>query len=421
MNMKKNAFLFLMLLLLGVTGICAQDLSQPSKKELYQRARDALKESLENGDMERSGQALDYLKENVKNGAPLNRFEEHLANMELQRFEEGILLYSDIRHIFLDPDYKTTDTRNSADDKLNQYLFRNLTPFTKQVADSLYARAEASDVKQEYKDLYKTLLYSELVIGFRTAYVGGMAFIYHVIADTTNAEDFLVSAKAFTEKYPLSEHSVYLKNKTIPFVQEFMDEQRLFRKDPIAKKYYTGGFDLYAGTWFGFVGGSINKIAEAESQTPIQLEAQIRYKRVSVGGFIDHAFAFKPKGYTESMKYYDTKSTAEMLGVTLGFTAFDSHYWRVEPFVGTGTSFIADGMLEYDITPLWVLGTNADFRFGWTKPSHPRGLSFAFMLRLKYKAMFGTAEPTVENGGHRDPSRGVAYHVFGLSLGVNIW
>ena len=418
----KVRFLLVLVILLA-SGLWAQDLSQPSKKELYQRARDAMKTALESGDYDRAGQALDYLKENVKNGAPLNRFEEHLANMELNRFEDGILLYGDIRHVFLDPEYKVADSRVSVDDQLNRYLFRNFMPFTRRTVDSLYARAEASDVKREYKDLYKTLLYSELVIGFNTVRVGRASYMYHVISDTTDAEDFLVAAKHFTESYPLSEHSVYLKKNAIPFVENYMTEVREFRRDPISKKYYTGGVDAYVGSWIGFASGGISDVSKTEMDTPFQLEVQLRFRRFSLGAFIDHGLAVKPNFKYENkyMGCYNGEVAGdEMLGVTFGFTAYDSHYLRVEPFFGVGESYM-EGFEDYWISPLWIFGANADYRFYATHPKHPTGMSLAFMLRFKYKASVGSAESTVINGGVKNPSYGAVYHSFGLSLGVNIW
>ena len=87
-------FLFAAFLLLGFSVPMAQDSSpKPSKKELFLRARDVLKTSLESGDTARARQALDYLKTNVEEGAPLTRFEEYLADMETGRYEQGIELY----------------------------------------------------------------------------------------------------------------------------------------------------------------------------------------------------------------------------------------------------------------------------------------------------------------------------------------
>ena len=78
--------------------------------------------------------------------------------MELGRYEEGILLYADLRHSVMDNEYKPErEERVEEYDPLSKYLFRDLNPFTQAKADSLYAIVEKSDVKQEYKELYRKI------------------------------------------------------------------------------------------------------------------------------------------------------------------------------------------------------------------------------------------------------------------------
>lgn len=86
-------------------GVFAQDTSLPSKKTLYQRARETLMQSLMQGDMERAGQAIDYLKENIENGAPFTIAEEYIADMKVGRYVDGIRIYADICRYNLDTTY----------------------------------------------------------------------------------------------------------------------------------------------------------------------------------------------------------------------------------------------------------------------------------------------------------------------------
>ena len=119
--MKFRSIIF-MLLFLMVSGLWAQDMNQPSKKELFRRARDVLKASLESKDYEKAGQALGYLQENVKEGAPLLVFEEYLAEMEMGRYEEGIRNYANQRRILLDSAYNPpNDQRINEKDGLQNY------------------------------------------------------------------------------------------------------------------------------------------------------------------------------------------------------------------------------------------------------------------------------------------------------------
>ena len=160
MRVKIIKIIFAVLAFFFVINAFAQETSSvPSKKELYLRAREALKEALEKGNLERACEAFDYLKANVNAGAPLGLFEEYLVNMEVGRFEDGILLYADMRRSVMDPSYKLDrEKRTLTEDPLNLYLYRNLNPFTQAKVDSLYARVEQSDVKPEYKELYRIFL-----------------------------------------------------------------------------------------------------------------------------------------------------------------------------------------------------------------------------------------------------------------------
>ena len=75
-------FIFLLLVSAGLWAAESADAREKvSKRELFLRARDVLKTSLESGDTARACEALDYLAANVAQGAPLSRFEEYLANM----------------------------------------------------------------------------------------------------------------------------------------------------------------------------------------------------------------------------------------------------------------------------------------------------------------------------------------------------
>src|SRR5574344_1650686 len=117
--------------------------SEPSKKELFAKARDVLKESLENKNKDRAKQAFQYLQDNVKNGAPLMKFEEYLIHMELVEYEQGILIYAEMRRTVIDSTY-TTKKKNRvyAEDPLNSYLKRNFSPITKKKAAKIIDRVD---------------------------------------------------------------------------------------------------------------------------------------------------------------------------------------------------------------------------------------------------------------------------------------
>lgn len=432
--MKKILYTISLLLLVGGA------LANPSKKELFSRARDALKASLVQQDFERSKQAIEYLKSHIDEGAPFWEFEEYLALMEMGEYDQGVEIYANARRIVLDSSYhpEMKNRVNPEDDPLHLYLYRNVVPFTKTTADSLASIVQKSNAKDENKLLFKTLLNAELVIGLRTfSYGENIRFTYRVIADTTAAEDFLKNAKEYIERYSQSVHAQYLKDQVVPFVQGYMDKQREFRRDPIAHKYYTGGMGLYAGTWIGFLCGEMSDVAETEMGTPLQFEVEFRVKRFSLAAFMQFGMIVKPKALHEVdvdegsfSGFYGSdaidETVDESFGMTLGFTAYDSHYLRVEPFMGMGVtympSFSTPLFEEYSTGAQWIMGANVDFRFAAGNPKRIGALSFAGILRFKYKVMLGTAESnTGSNGGYIPPSYGTVHHEFGLSVGFNLW
>lgn len=389
--------------------------SEPSKKELFAKARDVLKESLENENKDRAKQAFLYLQDNVKNGAPLMKFEEYLIHMELGEYEQGILIYAELRRTVLDSTYTPKkENRVYAEDPLHSYLFRNFSPFTKEKADSLIARVNASDIKQQYKDLYAALVYSELVIDIERVNVYGSQYLFSAIKDTTYAENFLTLAKNYT-KYDLSAgSSYYLKNQTIPFVQKFMDKYRDFRKDPLKHKYYTGGLGIYAMKWVGFLSGDAAKyLNDKMGDDDLFLEAEIRYKRFSVSGFFSYGLVLEPN-YKDV--WQDDEDEDESIGLTLGFTVFDSRFLRATPFIGIGSTT----MLEADevIEPEWILGLDGDIRLLASKPRKIGGLSVAVLIRAKYMAQIGHfSDDEVDK-----PVNGtLVNHTFALGIGVNLW
>lgn len=412
--MKKTLFVLVLLISVEVS------FATPSKKELFSRARDALKTSLESKDFARSRLAIDYLKQNLAEGAPLSYFEEYLALMEMGEYDEAIPIYADTRRLVLDSTYSPRNDRlvDAGDDVLRFYLFRNFTSFTKTKADSLIALVDSSDAKQQNKALFKALVYADIVIILRGYSFGGDGgYFFKEIADTTAAEDFLKNAKQYVEEYSHCEHARYLKEQTIPFVEKYMAQQRLFQKDPIAHKFYTGGLGLYIGTWSGFVSGEITDYVKDKMAGAFQLEAQLRYKRFALSFFMEFGLNNQPKWNEPGEKSSNRDGTE---GLTLGFNAYDSHALRVEPFVGIAQTHM--GALEdYYIVPHWVLGTNVDVRFFATKPERVGSLSVAFLLRVKYKVMFGTAEPEGSRNSDYPKSFGAVYHMFGVSLGVNLW
>lgn len=393
--MKRSIFAFLLLTLCA--GLVFAEEQTISKKELYSRARDALKTSLETGNKERAEQALGYLQKNVKDGAPLIRFEEYLVNMELGNYETALSIYADLRRTVLDPDYKPKEElRLVVDDPLATYLRRGLRPFTIAKADSLYALVNKSDVKEEDKKLYRALLYSELM---------------H--EDLASGEAFIAAAKDYAMFHPTSPYAEFLKNYTIPYAERIWKRMREFKEDPLKHKYYTGGLGAHVYTWTGFMTGDIADVADVETGGAFLVDVTMRLWRVSLNAFLAYGMSTEPKNIDEDSYWSD--SDDESIGLTLGFTAFDSRYFRVEPFLGWGASYFMSDELASDD---FIIGCNADFRFWASKPVHLGALSVALDLRFKYMFQLGTfSDYNLTDSDDWSANR----HTFAIGLGVELW
>lgn len=388
------------------------------------RARDVLKTSLESGDRDRADQAFNYLKANAKEGAPLTHFEEYLINMELNNFAQGIDIYADLRRIMLDSTYKPErENRVTEQDPLAVYLYRDLHPFTLQKADSLSARVDSSDVSDEYKELYRLLLYSELaVVWMKNSYFGHNIY-WMQVSDTTSAGLLLDCGKKFVNKHPNSPYSRFLDEQTLPYVEKVMKPLRDFRVDPLKHKYYTGGIGLFIGQWLGFMTGDATDYFDTKMGSSFIGEVSLQIRRFSFNALWAYGLI------NREVDYQWDESEDELMGLSLGFTAFDSRFLKTEPFIGVGEyNFMTS---HADVATVLLLGLNADVRLLAAKPQRMGNLSFALIARFKYMMQFGTyasgsewrscdsysGECTEE---HRNEA-GFVNHQFSLSLGVYLW
>lgn len=423
--MKIRSLLFL-LVLLFFAGVSAADTDESvniSKKELFSRARDALKTALETGDRDRAEQAFDYLKNNIADGAPLTRFEEYLINMELKNFGNGIKIYAELRQTLLDSTYSAKmETRVTTQDPLSFYLYRGLYPFTIEKADSLAARVDSSDISDEYKELYRLLLYSEIAIALVRMNYHGHVFYVNEIKDTTSAGYFLERGKKYVEQYPASPYVTFLKEQTVPFVENYMVPLREYRKDPFRFKYYTGGVNIFVYKFLGMLGGEASDYMDDKMGSSFMGELSIRWWRISMSAFWAYGLITTPKD-EESFYYYDDDYEDEVTGFSIGFTAFDSRFVRVEPFIGfTQTNYMMiDAVSDFE----FLVGNNLDLRLFAKKPKtpNPNAFSFTLNLRLKYMLQAGSVDLPVrdKSGEYSDKSISSLRHTFGLGLGFELW
>lgn len=405
-----------MLVFLGASSLWAQ--KSVSKKELYSRAREVLMESLVRKDSAHAEEAYGYLQAHVSEGAPLTIFEEYLIDMEMGKYADGVRKYASEFRIMLDSSYipgKETE-RFSENDALHKHLYRPFDPFTAAKADSMVKLVDASNVDAELKDLYATIIYAEITIGFETYKTRSGTLLFRFVRDTSRVDQFLARAHNYVEKNPYAEHSGYLKYSTIPMVEKMIGRMREFNEDPFKHKYYTGGIGVYGGVWTGIISGDVNDyfITKMGDDINMNFEASLLIRRVALNFFYNYGFVTKPENFD-----WD-ESEDEMIGFSLGFTAFDSRFVRVEPFVGYG---VYDFMLVESSSDVLVLGLNTDLRLPLKKPSRYGGLALVLVARLKYQANFGTLGFTAYDREHnaKDVDAGFIAHQFGINLGLFLW
>ncbi|MBO7551561.1 MAG: hypothetical protein J6T62_08610 [Fibrobacter sp.] len=409
--MKSRVLFLVMSILLGASCLWAQN-ALP-KKEMYSRARDMLKESLERRDFELAGEAYGYLRAHVSEGAPLTIFEEYLIDMEMGKYADGIRKYASELRILLDSSYvpgKETQ-RVLEKDALHKHLYDPFNPFTVAKVDSMVNLVDASDVDSELKDLYATMMYAELTLGF-DGYSSNLGRIVRCfVKDTTRADQFLVRARSYVGKSPYTEHSGYLKASIIPLVETVVTRMHEFNENPLKHKYYTGGLGLYGGFWTGFITGDAADHIQTKMGQSFNIEGSLQFGRVSLNAFWNYGIISTPDSANTDGEY---EYEDDAVGLTLGFTAYELRFMRFEPFIGFGTY---DFMTFIDESSnVFVLGLNTDVRYPLKKPSRYGGMALLVVMRFKYQALFGT----LENKKYGIDG-GFVTHQFGANLGFFIW
>lgn len=387
--------------------------NQPSQKELYSRAREILKNSLENGDLEKGRQALEYLQSKVSSGAPLEKSEEFQIYFELGEYEKGITLYEDAVHAELDPAYHPkAELRNSVNDALSQYLQKKWSSKdnvqNKIRQDSLVNIVNHSEAKQQQKDLFSTLIHLNLL-----DYIQFKDGDFVNIEDTMQVHQFIDEANQYCEKYPNTDAGIYLKENVIPNVKKHLKQMDDYRRDPLIYNYYTGGLSFYVGKWLiGLLSGNATEYLKDSRGTSLMLEAELQIRRIAFTGFYTFGLITKPK---YDKKFWDTHED-ESIGLTLGYVAYDTRFLKVTPFIGYGSTVLTT--VDEEIEPQIILGVNVDSHLWFSKPFDFLFASFGFNARFKYMMQIGELK---DYSGKEDIKATTVHHTFALELGIALW
>lgn len=403
-------------------ALFALDLTAPSKAELYKRARSALLKSVVLGDVQRASDALDYLKSEVKDGAPLTEREEYLIDLLIGRIDDGVRLYVNHQRSSFDSTYNEEGIkRESVEDPLSNYLSKKYGILDRNATDSLVNLVRASDISSEQKELYAVLTYFDLSVLFSFHFLPGKQYYFSTsVRDSACAQTFLNRAQQFIEHFPYSEYTQFLKDQVVPMVKDPFEREENYKKDPWMYKYYTGGLGAFVGGWGGFLMGGASDILESSMGFPPTLEASLQIWRISVDLY--YICGLKTYANYAGNTYFLDLYEDESYGINLGYTIYDSRFFKVSPFLGYGWyDFLSveeqreNGDYEFSVISL---GTNVDFRFFATEPSSVMGFSVALIARFKYMAQFGTFKDEYKGKSYDE---GFIVQTFGLSMGLYFW
>lgn len=387
------------------------------KKELTARARTVLLEALTNKDSEKAHTAFGYLQANIKNGAPLSLSEEYMIYFELGEYENGIRAYE--KHVLSQKDgtySNEQDHRIHAHDKLTYFLdakwSRYYTKNGKIFKDSLINEVNNSGINQEYKDLYPMLIQiDEIYLSWIQS--DGL----HDSSESAKIHKYQDQATIYCSKYPTTNTARYLKEQVIPTIDKILKDEETRRQDPFFDRYYTGGFSIYAGKWYGFLSGEITEYIKDKMDNTLMFEGEIQVRRIAISAIYSMGMITNPKYDTTSW----TNENDGNFSMTLGYVVYDSRFLKTTPFAGVGTTFFETK--ENLVEPLWILGMNIDSRLLFTKPPK-RGTSFGINARFKYMMQIGEFDSSNDhNFNKKDPSieATMINHTFALELGVLIW
>lgn len=391
--------------------------NKPSKKDLAYKARDVLMESLSKGDSANARTALEYLQANIDNGAPLTKHEEFKIYFELGDYENGILVFEDIAHSDYDTTYKnSTDFRISAEDNLKKFLDliwgNSDSDNYKDFYDSLIREVNQSSIEQKYKDLFSTLISLKNIDQYNLKYNN-----ISNSKDSLQIVEFLDRAEKYCNKYPTTNTSFLLKEQVIPLIKNFRKKDETHKQDPLISKYYTGGFSIYVGKWYGLLSGDITKYMKNKIGNTFIFEGEIQVYRVALNGAFSMGMITNPK-YDE--KDYSNDDDGNF-ALSLGYVTYDSRFFKTTPFIGVGTMYF---QTKGNLTePLLVLGANIDSHLLFTN-SFKNEPSIGINARFKYMMQIGKFNSKNDKDFDEHDTQIKATmisHTFALELGVLIW
>lgn len=338
MRSSLNVLIGLLLLLNAFTFAVPQRLYSPANKEWFQKSRNSLLESLINGDSSRVVSIIDSLREKSPDEFAIDNLEAMEAYFLVGRYDLAFPLWaielekrdnvvgysfiSDSLLEYLDQNMNFSDSK-VLEKELQKAMYNAGSAELQDFAMILYELSPYFDVKNKFNAthirtwgdghvVYKPILENIQEDSIFLIRISDFHF-YRSYVDINNLKELAAKMEKFEQNYPQSSYISWVKKVHQHLLDVIGDLPG--RLDYTVGRLYTGGIGFEG--WYSASG----------------LEFAISLQRWRI--LIIPTY-FMGSG-DDGNEFY----------VNLGFDAYELTRFKVVPFVGYGSAFVAGGQLEF--------------------------------------------------------------------------
>jgi hypothetical protein len=391
-----------LLLLNALSFADSQRFYSPETKEWFQKSRSSLLESLKNGDSSRVVSIIDSLREKSPDEYAIDNLEVMEAYFLVGRYDLAFPLWtvelekrdnvvgysfvSDSLLEYLDQNMNFADSR-VLENVLQKAMYNAGSTELQDFAMILYELSPYFDVKNKYNAthvrtwedghvVYKPILENIQEESIFLIRVSDFHF-YRPGVDMDNLKELAAKMDKFEQNYPQSSYISWVQKEHKLLLDVIGDIPRHF--DYTVDRLYTGGVGFEA--WYSASG--------VEFAVPLQ-----RWRILIIPTY-----------------FMGSEDDENDFYVNLGFDAFELKRFKVVPFVGFGTAFVAGGQLEFR---------------GWleSRPDPKFHVATYLSLKMKYEASYGERTVKTENvsvDGENSRKEKSFRHRFFVGLGLHLW
>jgi hypothetical protein len=391
-----------LLLLNALSFADSQRFYSPETKEWFQKSRSSLLESLKNGDSSRVVSIIDSLREKSPDEYAIDNLEVMEAYFLVGRYDLAFPLWtvelekrdnvvgysfvSDSLLEYLDQNMNFADSR-VLENVLQKAMYNAGSTELQDFAMILYELSPYFDVKNKFNAthvrtwedghvVYKPILENIQEESIFLIRISDFHF-YRPGVDMGNLKELAAKMERFEQSYPQSSYISWIKKEHKHLLDVIGDLPGSL--DYTVGRLYTGGIGFEA--WYSASG--------VEFAVPLQ-----RWRILIIPTyFIDNA--------DDENDFY----------VNLGFDAFESTRFKVVPFVGFGSTFVAGGQFEFRV---WKE----------SRPDPKFHVASYLSLKMKYEASYGDRTVKTENvtdEGESTRKEKSFKHRLSVGLGFHFW